>query len=146
MKPKLTEAIYDMLWACVTLIVVAIQSIPLALAILVALALCILPEAIGWHQSWVRIISEVNGAGAPHGLFFITKQLFVLSWIFAFFTKLLVLPDEQNMMMHQCRMREKRRHILRDEAFAPVKSAVEKLEKPLADPVSGTTNNADEPC
>ena len=135
MKPTLTEAIHDMLWAYVTLIVVAIQSIPLALAILVALALCILPEAIGWHQSWVRIISELNRAGAPHELFSTTKQFFVVSWFFAFFTKLLVLPE-----------REKRRHILRDEAFARVKSAVEKLEKPLADPVSGTTNNADEPC
>ena len=129
MKPKLTEVIHDMLWACGTLILVAIQSIPLALAILVALALWFLPEAIGWHQSWAHIISELNRAGAPHALFSITKQLFVLSWFFAFFTKLLVLPDEQNLVVQQRLVREKRRN----EAVVAVKHDVEKLEKPLAD-------------
>ena len=129
MKPKLTEVIHDMLWACGTLIVVAIQSIPLALAMFVALTLWILPEAIGWHQSWAHIISELNRAGAPHALFSITKQLFVLSWFFAFFTKLLVLPDEQNLVVQQRLVRKKRRN----EAVVAVKHDVEKLEKPLAD-------------
>jgi len=108
MKPILTEVIYDMLWASVAVVVVAILSIPLALAILAALALWILPEAIGWHQSWAHILSELNRAGAPHALFSIIKQLFVASWLFAFFAKLLVLPDEQNMVIQQRRFREKR--------------------------------------
>ncbi len=130
MKPKLTEVIHDMLWACGTLILVAIQSIPLALAILVALALWFLPEAIGWHQSWAHIIPpELNRAGAPHALFSITKRFFVASWVFAFFTKLLVLQDEQNLVVQQRLVREKRRN----EAVVAVKHNVEKLEKPLAD-------------
>ena len=130
MKPKLTEVIHDMLRACGTLILVAIQSIPLALAILVALALWFLPEAIGWHQSWAHIIPpELNRAGAPHALFSITKWFFVASWVFAFFTKLLVLPDEQNLVVQQRLVREKRRN----EAVVAVKHDVEKLEKPLAD-------------
>uniref|UniRef100_E6QB66 Uncharacterized protein n=1 Tax=mine drainage metagenome TaxID=410659 RepID=E6QB66_9ZZZZ len=108
MPPTLTEVIYDMLWASVAVVIVAILSIPLALAILAALALLVLPEAIGWHQSWAHILSELNRAGAPHALFSITKQLFVASWIFAFFAKLLVLPDEQNMVIQQRRFREKR--------------------------------------
>lgn len=116
MKPKLTEAIYDLIWLFVTCVVLAIQSIPLALAILVALALWLLPEAIGWHQSLAHILSELNRAGVPHGLFFITKQLFVVSWFCAFFTKLLD--------------REKRRNGIR---VGLAKAATEKLEKPLAD-------------
>lgn len=108
MKPKLTEVIHDMLWACGTLIVVAIQSIPLALAMFVALTLWFLPEAIGWHQSWAHIIFELNQAGVPHRLFFIVKQLFVVAWVFALSVKILTLQDAQNLVVQQRLIRERR--------------------------------------
>lgn len=114
-KPALTEVIYDMGWAVVALVSMAILSIPLALAVFMALVLLILPEAIGWHQSWAHIIPELNRAGAPHVLFSTTKQFFVVSWFFAFFTKLLVLQDGQNLVVQQRLVREKRRNILRNE-------------------------------
>lgn len=118
---KSTEAIYDLTWAVVTMVVQSVLSVPLALAILVALALCILPGAVGWHQGWAHIISELNRTGAPRELFAITKRLFEASWIFAFFAKLLVLQDEQNLVVQQRLVREKAREKRRNEAVAAVK-------------------------
>lgn len=108
MKPTLTEAIHDWTWAFVTLVALIFQSIPLALAILVALALWFLPEAIGWHQSWAHIIFELNQAGVPHRLFFIVKQLFVVAWVFALSVKILTLQDAQNLVVQQRLIRERR--------------------------------------
>jgi hypothetical protein len=109
MKPILTEVIYDMLWASVAVVVVVILSIPLALAILAALALLLLPEAVG-HLSWTHLILQLEPLKqvTPHALFSFVKGLFVMAWVFAFFAKLLVLPDEQNMVILQRRIREKR--------------------------------------
>lgn len=109
MPPTLTEVIYDMLWASVAVVVVAILSIPLALAILAALALLLLPEAVG-HLSWTHLILQLEPLKqvTPHALFSFVNDLFVMAWGFAFFAKLLVLPDEQNMVIQQRRFREKR--------------------------------------
>lgn len=104
MKPTLTEAIHDIGRAAVTLVSMAILSIPLALAIFMALALWILPEASGVHQSGVHVLSELGRAGMPHTLFLIAKQLFVVSWMFAVIANLL------DMVMQQRRFREKRRN------------------------------------
>ncbi|MFA6994786.1 MAG: hypothetical protein WC246_04140 [Candidatus Paceibacterota bacterium] len=110
-KLTLTEFIYDVLWTFMTVIVVAILSIPLALAILAALALLLLPEAVG-YLSWTHLILQLEPLKqvTPHTLFSLVKGLFVMAWGFAFFAKLLVLPDEQNIVIQQRRFREKRRN------------------------------------
>lgn len=107
-KPTLTGFIHDMGRAAVAFASLIIMSIPLALAFFMALALWILPEAFGAHQSGAHILSELGRSGAPHALFSITKDLFVMSWVFAVFAKLL------DMAIRQRRFREKRRNILRD--------------------------------
>ena len=107
MKKITSEAIYDMAWGVATLVVIVILSIPLALAIFVALMLCLLPAAVE-HQSWAHIVSSFNQV-TPHGLFSFMEGLFVASWVVAFIAKTMVLPDEQNLVIRE----QKRRNILR---------------------------------
>ena len=83
-----------------------VLSIPLALAIFVALMIWFLPDAIGTHQSWAHAVSALSRPEMPHALFSAAKDVFTGSWMVAFFVKL-VWPDvERNIVVLQKRYRE----------------------------------------
>ncbi len=130
---KSREPMLDLIMGFMVLVGQAILSIPLALAIFVALMIWLLPEAIGPHQSWADIASALNRADIPHELFADVKLFFTASWIVALFVKMVWMEVTRNISVLQKRYREKRDH----EANAAVRHAVEKLEINLSSSSSG---------
>lgn len=102
----------------------AVDAIPLALAIFLALAIYLLPDAVGPHQSWVHILSVLTRPEVPHELFFVAKQVLIASWLIAFLAKLFGVNFTRD--VEELRKRHTRKR--RNEAKVAVRHAVEKLE------------------